>query len=213
MSVSISKAVWKRARARGTDLVILLCLADFADEDGVAAPSVATIAHQARIVPRSVAKCLAKLKRSGQIREAGRGPKGVVRYRVTLSPGTDAAPDTPADQSTCPTGHPTPVPTASADWRDPSFPLPDDPVRAAWHLWNAFAEQHDRPIIPKLTAERYDKIAARLDHCDGIEGWRALLIKAEGRRGLRARIKPDMILRGNTFADLMWERHDAWSPW
>lgn len=52
MSLSISKAVWERAQARGTDLVILLCLADFADEDGVAAPSVATIAKRVRILPR-----------------------------------------------------------------------------------------------------------------------------------------------------------------
>ena len=94
MSVSISKAVWERAQARGTDLVILLCLADFADENGVAAPSVATIAHQARILPRSVAKCLAKLKRSGQIREAGRGPKG------------GQVPGHPVPRHGCRAGHP-----------------------------------------------------------------------------------------------------------
>lgn len=54
MSIKIMTEVWDEAPFKGSDLLVLLCLADFADEDGICYPAVDTIARKTRLSDRAV---------------------------------------------------------------------------------------------------------------------------------------------------------------
>ena len=52
MSVRVSTRVWELAPQQGGALLILLAMADFADEDGVCFPTLPTRAAKARLSER-----------------------------------------------------------------------------------------------------------------------------------------------------------------
>ena len=54
MSVRISGAVWKHSRLSGSELLLLLALADFADDGGFCYPSVSTLAGYMRMSVRTL---------------------------------------------------------------------------------------------------------------------------------------------------------------
>ncbi|MDP3822887.1 MAG: hypothetical protein Q8R33_15555 [Burkholderiales bacterium] len=65
---------------------MLLAIADFADDEGNAYPSVTTLANKCRMRPRNANYVLSALKASGelQVRE-NEGPRGTNRYRIMLN--------------------------------------------------------------------------------------------------------------------------------
>ncbi len=77
MSIHITAPVWKRARkVKGEALLVLLTLADCADENGYCYPSLPHIADMARIEPTSASKILKRLEADGYVlvvRGNGRG--------------------------------------------------------------------------------------------------------------------------------------------
>ena len=90
MSIRASSAVWNgvtyAAYAGGT-LVVLLALADWADDDGLCWPSVQKIAGKARLGVRQVHKILDQLRTDGAISvETPGGGRGVTtRYRLSMN--------------------------------------------------------------------------------------------------------------------------------
>ena len=54
--------VWAESKHSGTDLLMMLAIADFADDDGNAYPSVGTLAKKCRTTPRHVNRILAALR-------------------------------------------------------------------------------------------------------------------------------------------------------
>ncbi|MGO7177677.1 hypothetical protein ACCS91_27250 [Rhizobium ruizarguesonis] len=85
MSIKVMSIVWSRAPVQGGDLLMLLALADNADDNGVAFPAVPYLASKARMTERNVQLCLRKLERDGFIQIAHRaGPSGANKYRVNL---------------------------------------------------------------------------------------------------------------------------------
>lgn len=98
--------VWAESKHSGTDLLMMLAIADFADDDGNAYPSVGTLAKKCRTTPRHVNRILAALRASGELEiRLNEGPKGTNRYRITPqgmtqpSPLTGASPLTPASST------------------------------------------------------------------------------------------------------------------
>jgi hypothetical protein len=88
MSIYVTSQVWKNAPVDGSALLVLLALADFADDDGVCWPAVCTIAQKARISERSAQRSIRKMADDGLIEiDDNAGPKGANRYRV--KPVTD----------------------------------------------------------------------------------------------------------------------------
>jgi hypothetical protein len=78
-------AVWTGSRCTGTDLLMLLALADFSDDDGNSFPSVATLAAKCRMRPRNANYILSALQSSGELEvHANEGWKGSNRYRIVL---------------------------------------------------------------------------------------------------------------------------------
>jgi hypothetical protein len=93
MSVRVMSRVWDYAPEDigGSELLVLLALADFAGDDGICWPSVKTIARKSRISERQVKRILHRLADLHLIEVvlSGGGRKGEKRlsnrYRVTLA--------------------------------------------------------------------------------------------------------------------------------
>jgi hypothetical protein len=69
--------VWERSAASGAELLVLLALADFADEDGKNIyPSHGTLALKARQSERNISRLLSKLRDRGEIDWRTRAKKG-----------------------------------------------------------------------------------------------------------------------------------------
>lgn len=99
--------VWEHSRAEGTNLLVLLALADFADENDIAWPSKARIAERCRISPRTVIRRIKTLEAQGELEPAG--TRGRARTRAwKITPG--AQPGAPAKEP----------PTRGSSRRDPA---------------------------------------------------------------------------------------------
>jgi len=85
VSVAVMSTVWARSQHRGSELLLLLAIADFADDDGRAFPSIESLAHKVRLSPRMVRRLIRRLEASGELvveRASGRGRSSVYQIRV-----------------------------------------------------------------------------------------------------------------------------------
>jgi len=96
MSVRCITRVWEGSAHAGSELLMLLAIADFADDDGRAYPSVTTLAKKVRITTRHAVRVLSNLQASGELGvQKNTGPKGTNRYRLLApTPDTHVTPDT-----------------------------------------------------------------------------------------------------------------------
>lgn len=92
--------VWDEATdIRGGDLLVLLALADFADDEGRCWPSVATIAKKARLTERQAYRSLKALEASGHLhRNSSPGKRASYVLiptpdKLSGDPGQDVTPD------------------------------------------------------------------------------------------------------------------------
>lgn len=93
-------AVWDHAHGvSGGPLLVLLALADFANDDGTGAyPKQATLATKTRLSERHVRRVLAQLEDKCYIERMGRTPGGVVEWRVENTPDILSARTPVADE-------------------------------------------------------------------------------------------------------------------
>lgn len=191
MSVYVIQEVWDLSTAKGTDLLMLLALADNADQERrLAWPSVDLLAKKARIDRRNVQRCLRRLEEAGEIvlvRPGGRTADGyrAAVYRITPgqgrpadSGGADAAPPNgPGAAPVAPRGgahgqsgvapappQPSVEPSTTANG-SPTDSVAPSPRRDAGEVVAAlFGYWQDRCRHPqaKMTRERTAKVAARL---------------------------------------------------
>jgi Helix-turn-helix domain len=86
MSIRVMTQVWQRARFAGGDLLVLLALADWANDEGCCWPSLVAIAAKARLSKRQVCRVLAKLCEEGVLsRIAGKGRGCRSEYLINLN--------------------------------------------------------------------------------------------------------------------------------
>lgn len=86
MSVRTMAAVWEKSQHSGTNLLMLLAIADFSDDDGRAYPSVPTLARKCRMKERNARYILADLVDSNELSiQHGKGPRGSNVYRIKLA--------------------------------------------------------------------------------------------------------------------------------
>ena len=87
MSISVSARVWKHTRQRGPALLMLLAIADHADDAGRAFPSVGALARKCRVGERAAHQAIATLRDSGELTVLlGQGPRGTNLYVVRQPP-------------------------------------------------------------------------------------------------------------------------------
>lgn len=90
MSIRIMSAVWEHSQAKGTELLLLLALADYANDKGEAWPSISTLARKCRVGIRQVLRMIQRLEERDEITVMRRaGFRGTNRYILTI-PTSDA---------------------------------------------------------------------------------------------------------------------------
>src|SRR5262245_27068310 len=94
MSIKVMSHVWTHSKQRGSYLVTMLAIADYAHDDGKNAyPSIATLAKKTRMTERNVQLVLRKLVDDEElVIEFNAGPHGCNRYAIPLD-----LPDEPPD--------------------------------------------------------------------------------------------------------------------
>lgn len=89
MSIMLLDHGWRFSKAKGGGLLVLLAIADFANDAGVAYPSIPTLARKARLTPRNTQRAIRHLVASGElVIEEGKGPHRTHLYRIVLAEGT-----------------------------------------------------------------------------------------------------------------------------
>ena len=88
MSIVVMSEVWKKSQHSGSELLMLLAIADFSDDHGKAYPSVSTLSNKCRMSRRNVQYVINNLKGSGELTVAikkGPPPKFPNLYRINLN--------------------------------------------------------------------------------------------------------------------------------
>lgn len=67
MSIKVMTWIWDNADAKGSELLLLLALADFAADDGYCWPTISTLAEKTRLSERQVFRLLQKLEDAGEL--------------------------------------------------------------------------------------------------------------------------------------------------
>lgn len=109
MSILVMSRVWQNSRQEGGSLLVLLALADFANDSGAAYPKISVLAHKARLSEASIHRILRDLCAAGELSVAPNagprrtnlytvliGPQGIAHDRVSPTTGyqNDTLPDT-----------------------------------------------------------------------------------------------------------------------
>lgn len=89
MSLRALTSVWDASTQEGGPLLVMLALADNANDQMVAYPSVPTIARKSRLSERQVRRILRDLEQSGEIKVIGKGKNNVNKYLLTPSMATE----------------------------------------------------------------------------------------------------------------------------
>lgn len=88
MSIRVMNRVWEHAEYKESTLLILLALADFADDNGICWPEVPTLAAKARVSDRRAIDIIQVLEKEGAIvyqRGGGRGKRSLYGVLVGLT--------------------------------------------------------------------------------------------------------------------------------
>lgn len=84
MSVKIMSWVWDNGPDDKTDLLVLLALADFCDDEGICYPSIRRIAEKSRLTERGVQKVIRRLESGGFLKiKTGNGRHGTNTYALS----------------------------------------------------------------------------------------------------------------------------------
>ena len=89
MSIKVMSAVWEHSRQKGSKLLLLLAIADFARDDGIAWPSIRSLAEMSRMSERQTSRNLRDLIKAGElevIKHGGSGARDTSKYRVITNP-------------------------------------------------------------------------------------------------------------------------------
>ena len=89
MSVQAMAWVIENSQTRGNQYIVLLMIANRADEDGASAwPSIRWLARRSRLSERTVQRAIRKLEKGVDLGiEKAAGPRGTNRYQVIMQPG------------------------------------------------------------------------------------------------------------------------------
>lgn len=86
MSIAVMTHVWKHSQQKGSYLLTLLAIADYADDNGRAYPSIKTLAAKTRLSERNVQYVLHKLIESRELTvEHGAGPYRCNVFHLALT--------------------------------------------------------------------------------------------------------------------------------
>lgn len=85
MSIKVSSWLWENSQASGSRLLLLLAIADFADDNGLAWPSLATLEAKTRVPRRTVQRMISELEELGMLSVKRGDGRHSSRYRVDMT--------------------------------------------------------------------------------------------------------------------------------
>jgi hypothetical protein len=145
--------VWEHSRHSGTHLLMLLAIADFADDDGRAYPAVGTLAKKCRMTPRNANLILAEIRKGGElVVKPNEGPKGTNLYHIPRLP--PEAGFTPEESFTLKRASPTP----EAGFPKPLKPTSDKPS----------INHHEPPILCRQASLNDQKEAKKVSKANQV---------------------------------------------
>lgn len=174
MSLKATRAVWEHTQHSGSRLAMLLCIADFADDQGNAWGYMQKLAERCRMQLRGARAVIAELRASKELEVSeafnDRGGQVSNLYRITIMDGpvlvqevpTEAPPPAqPETPATSASAEPFKVPPSWSAWCAANTPVL---VATLGDVAQRFA-QHCAPHAPTLQAWRqFCKDAARQLH-------------------------------------------------
>lgn len=198
MSVRCITRVLDSSQHAGSELLMLVVLADYSDDDGNSYPAVASLARKCRMTRRNGNYVLNALQASGELRALkNKGPRGTNRYRIMLdalgpppplkpvSPQKSASPLKPTSL-TPEAGFPKPLKPASDEpslnRQEPSNrsflrPAPKFPKCPYDLIVQAYHE-----ILPELPAARLMEVKGRKPGIDAFWRWIFTSEKTDGTK-------------------------------
>lgn len=166
MSREATSAVWANSRQSGSRLLMLLALADFADDTGTAWGFMETLAKKCRMQKRGAQAVIAELKTSRELEVIeGEGKRGSNLFKITIMNG----PVSVAGEHAQPEPEaPTP---ASSDAPTPA-PAATEPAPGAWKLpagWAAWCKANAPALNPQDVARDFIRAHAT---APTLEAWK-----------------------------------------
>jgi len=231
MSIKVMSAVWERDDLDPHETLVLLALADHANDEGVCYPSIGRLVKRTRMSERGVQTVISRLCERGFLSiEKNAGPRGTNLYTVSATPAPDAprtectpAGDAPNPRTEC---APTPAPGApepSVTINEPSVVPPVSPKpkpRRAVALpegWvpsqKNIADAKDKNLTDQEIADEADSfrdhhLAKGTTFKDWDAGWRTWVrnsIKFRGR-GMALKAHPSGYGQGGGIAGVVARR-------
>ena len=212
----------EKSQHSGTELLMLVVLADYSDDDGNSYPSVAALARKCRMSTRNARFILAALQRSGELRVMqNEGPKGCNRYRIVLSALGLAEPL----KATSPLKRTSALKPTSVT-PEAGFPLPLKPTSAEPSLnrqrtvnghFGQFWPAYPRKVKRKAALEAFEKINPTPELLDQMLVALRLQVKALGWTGDRYTPHAATWLNGERWLDELpgtatkSSRHPQWA--
>jgi len=169
MSIKIMSHVWENGPDDRGELLVMLALADFADDRGRCWPSIATIARRARMTPRSAQRILRKLEADGSVEiSTGSARSGCNQYKIntdTETPRHSVTPDarvtpTPDTRVTPPLTPVSPEPSLNHQLE------PSEDISCANGGFAEFWERYPRRIGKAAARKAYAKAMNLAQHDD-----------------------------------------------
>lgn len=220
MSVRVMSQVWDLALPAFEKLV-LLALADCANDEGLAWPSIATLKRKSGAGERTIYRAIAAMETLGVLsieRVTGKGN----RYTITPAAVTPLPVRHPCRNGTTPlpVRQQTPAavaPNPSVNRKEPSEVKSADADRLTpadiLEGWNDLAEQCGLPKAGKMTGGRLRQAKTRLREYPDLAAWQRAFrhihdtpfLRGENERGWRADI--DFLLQAKSFTKLTEEAY------
>jgi hypothetical protein len=203
MSVAATNYVWTQSPAEGADRLVLLALADFADEAGNCFGSWGKLEEKTRLARRTVADCLRRLQESGELVLVTKGSRKVAGSGLQASiwtiPGVAemGAGNAPKSERWVQEMHPSGA-NAAPKWCNPCTPTIDNnkkrnisadaPAPAISSPSHPSSSEVAAPKPKRATAPKFDPSTLPLPHGPGLA--RAWAEFAQHRREIKAPLTP-----------------------
>jgi hypothetical protein len=203
MSVAATNYVWTQSPAEGADRLVLLALADFADEAGNCFGSWGKLEEKTRLARRTVADCLRRLQESGELVLVTKGSRKVAGSGLQASiwtiPGVAemGAGNAPKSERWVQEMHPSGA-NAAPKWCNPCTPTIDNnkkrnisadaPAPAISSPSHPSSSEVAAPKPKRAAAPKFDPASLPLPHGPGLA--RAWAEFAQHRREIKAPLTP-----------------------
>ena len=122
MSVRVMSQVWDRTDLNSSERLVMLSLADHADDDGVCYPSISRLCGRTSLGERTVQDVIKRLRDRGFLTvEYNAGRRGVNVFTITPDPANAAPPQMPHPRISRATPRSSRTPTPATAAPEPSF--------------------------------------------------------------------------------------------